>query len=150
MSRLCVLSAGVVFATLAAGSASAQPPVPGGGLGTRPPTYSPYLNLLRGGSPAINYYGLVRPEIQFRQGLQNLAGNVAQNAQDIGTLEAGVGGVSPTGHPTMFMNYGSYFMNGSAGANTMPRFGASSFNQPNFMLPRQPTIAGGMGGIPRR
>ena len=38
------------------------------------PVFSPYLNLLRRGTnPAVNYYGLVRPEIDFRNSLQYTA-----------------------------------------------------------------------------
>ena len=33
---------------------------------------SPYLNLTRGGNPAINYYGLVRPELDSLQMMQTL------------------------------------------------------------------------------
>ena len=43
-----------------------QPQPAQGPLGGRP-VYSPYLNLLRGGDPAINYYGLIRPQVQFQQ-----------------------------------------------------------------------------------
>src|SRR5262245_50914336 len=73
---------------LLSGSASAQvvspyqPPVYGGrpaaGLATRP-NLSPFLNLLRGGSPAANYYLGVIPErdrrftdTQFRSAIQDL------------------------------------------------------------------------------
>src|SRR6516165_10061769 len=46
---------------------------------------SPYLNLLRPGNPAVNYYGLVEPEFQRRQdrgviynSLQSLANQLPQ------------------------------------------------------------------------
>src|SRR5262245_31778220 len=45
-------------------------------VGTRPqagplyrPPLSPYLNLARGGNPAINYYGLVRPIVDANASL---------------------------------------------------------------------------------
>ena len=58
---------------LTAGAASAQQP----GTYTPPytpssPTTSPYLNLLHSGNPAINYYGIVRPQIQQSEQLQQL------------------------------------------------------------------------------
>ena len=49
------------------GQILAQPPVPGGPGASRPPVFSPYLNLTRQGSPTLNYYGLIRPEMQARQ-----------------------------------------------------------------------------------
>jgi hypothetical protein len=104
-----------VGVTLSVGTAkvSAQPPVPGGGY-SRPPAFSPYLNLLRaGGSPALNYYGIVRPQQQFRESIQNLSNDVNLNEQAIGNLAATGGALPTTGHPTQFMNLGGYFMNNS-------------------------------------
>src|ERR1700678_234592 len=53
------------------------------------PAFSPYLNLNRGGtSAAINYYGLVRPQIDF----QNSINNLQQQVDAPGTGLAGPGG----------------------------------------------------------
>ena len=94
----------------------APPPPPGGAYNSRPPAFSPYLNLLRGGgSSTLNYYGLVRPETQFRQSLQNLSGDVAMNQQMIGNIDSALMGLPSTGHPTQFMNLGGYFMNSGGG-----------------------------------
>ena len=120
-----------IVASLSAGVASAQPsppPVPGGGGYTRPPAFSPYLNLLRrGNSPALNYYGLVRPELEFRSSIGNIANSVSQNQQAIGNLAASGTLVGPTGHPTQFMNLGGYFMsNSSTGMQSVaPRVGGT-------------------------
>jgi hypothetical protein len=38
----------------------------GGGTYNPPPPISPYLNMLRGNNPAVNYYLGVRPEFQLR------------------------------------------------------------------------------------
>src|SRR5256885_1629029 len=49
----------------------------------RPPL-SPYLNLNRGGIPAVNYYGLVRPQLQTERFIQQqeiLAGQAAPVGQ---------------------------------------------------------------------
>ena len=64
----------VGLSPLAAGQASAQAPGAAPGV-------SPYLNLLRqGNSQALNYYGLVRPQVEFRSGIQQLQqqGNTQQ------------------------------------------------------------------------
>lgn len=123
-----LLTAGAVL--LFAQAASAQPQLGG----ARPPTFSPYLNLLRAnGSPALNYFGLVRPEVQARQALQNLQTAVTANQQSIGDIQAGNAGnaglLPTTGHPSMFMNYGSFFLTGGAGG-TMNSGGNRSTGRP--------------------
>ncbi len=60
-----------------AGTQVALPQAPVGQRYTQPyqtaPVLSPYMNLARPGTnPAINYFGLVRPQIQTGQNLQNL------------------------------------------------------------------------------
>ncbi|VTR95675.1 unnamed protein product [Gemmata massiliana] len=105
----------ISVALLATDRVSAQPQV---GPPTQRPTISPYLNLLRGGgSTALNYYGLVRPEIQARQSIQNLQGAVTANRQAIDNIDSGGSGndTSVTGHQAGFLNHGSYFMTGGAG-----------------------------------
>ena len=83
----------------------------------RSPTVSPYLNLLRGpngnaGTPAINYFALVRPEIQTSQSLLGLGSDVNTNRQAINDLTFGL---PATGHPTQFLNLGSYFLSNGTG-----------------------------------
>jgi hypothetical protein len=70
---------------------------------------SPYLSLVqRGQSPAINYYNIVRPDIEFRQGIQSLQNQVNTQAaqQEQGGAAAGL---PFTGHSTTFMNTSHYF-----------------------------------------
>src|SRR6478672_9100265 len=108
-----------LIGTLAiATAANAQPP-----LGPRPltgvntPPVSPYLNLLRPGtSPAINYYGLVRPEVNFMNSVQALQAQLGYAQQAAGVTQFGEPGT--TGHPAFFLNHTSYFLNtgGSAAA----------------------------------
>ena len=105
---------------LASGSvALGQVPVrPGGAVPITRPTTSPYLNLNRAGvPPAINYYGLVRPELAFRGSIQNLQTQVDTNRQLITTGSGGTGtaGVLTTGHSAVFLNNGGYFLNQSGG-----------------------------------
>ena len=146
-----VLGAGTLHAQPQRPGGFGPPPPPGGAFNSRPPAFSPYLNLLRGGgSTTLNYYGLVRPELQFRQSLQNLSADVAMNQQMIGNIDSALMGLPSTGHPTQFMNLGGYFMNsgGGMGASILgagnPRYGGGSMNLAG------PTAQGGMGAAPPR
>jgi hypothetical protein len=100
-------------------SAAAQG-VPGRGIpGAGPPAVSPYLNLLRRGSdPAVNYYGLVRPEVETRNSIQTLQQQVTTLGAETAAVETpGAVVLPPTGHPTRFRDYSRYFSRlGTAGA----------------------------------
>jgi hypothetical protein len=75
----------------------------------RQPSYSPYLNLTRPGNLANNYYGLVRPEIDFRNSINNLQqryGALNQQNTNPNATETEFPG---TGHSTAFMNYSHYY-----------------------------------------
>ena len=84
------------------------------------PQLSPYLNLLRGGSPAANYYLGVVPEVDRRA--NTAAFGAAISDLERRSLAAAVGEgdlgepTTTSGHPTAFMNTGSYF-----GALNAPR-----------------------------
>ncbi|MDA1015174.1 MAG: hypothetical protein O3A00_12065 [Planctomycetota bacterium] len=66
----------VAFALLATWSCSvALAQLPSGGVAGRP-TFSPYLNLLRRSDPVLNYYGIVRPEQDFRAANQAFRGSL--------------------------------------------------------------------------
>jgi hypothetical protein len=98
-------------------------PTPGGGgnfggfgapFQPATPTYSPYLNLLRGGGTTVfNYYGLVRPEQQFRQSFQGLE----QQFGDLQQLSTGNNQASGifTGNRARFLSTGGYFMSNNTG-----------------------------------
>jgi len=76
-------------------------------LGT--PVFSPYLNLTQGGNAAVNYFGLVRPQVQTQQQLQQLQQQqLAEQAAITGLTTPG-GFPLITGHETRFMNYGTFF-----------------------------------------
>lgn len=127
------LACAVGLALACSGSARAQPGAPR-------PTFSPYLNLTRpGGTPALNYYGLVRPELQFRQSIQNLQGAVTANQQVIGNLQTGGTGVPTTGHPTQFLNYGGYFLN-SGGTAAVGNYMGRPQTATRPALPTGPTL----------
>ena len=91
--------------------------VPAQGTYTRPmtspngaPAVSPYLNLVRGGNPAVNYYGLVRPQMDAQHALQQLQSGVAAPASSL-PMDA----TPNSGHPVQFMNFSHYFNNNVGG-----------------------------------
>jgi hypothetical protein len=92
----------------------------GGGFGSgfgsqiNRPTVSPYLNIARGGDPAINYYGLVRPQIAFGRAFQNVENNVT-------ALQADAGQPSQTGQRSSFMTQSRYFMNNYSSGARLPQ-----------------------------
>jgi hypothetical protein len=136
MQTLIFAAALLALFVASSGEAFAQPayPGPGGYRPNNPPAYSPYLNLLRAGNSAgVNYYGLVRPELEFRgayQGLQQQF-NQQQNAGQTATDQFGL---PVTGHTATFLNTGGYFLNLSGGGAGM---GAAGQKNPGI---------GGMGG----
>ena len=134
-----IWAAAIVTLVGTASGLQAQPAVPGRPIGqVPPPTVSPYLNLLRpGSSQAINYYGLVRPQVEFQQSIQALQSQVGfQQAQDMfRATEPGV-----TGHSVYFLNYGGYFQS-MTGRPTAPA-GIGVGNRTGIGMP---TTAAGFG-----
>jgi hypothetical protein len=97
------------------------------GAGAPGPAVSPYLNLQRGGNPAINYYGLVRPQVAAARAFESLGNDVAN-------LEAS-SQVVQTGIRSSFMTQGRYFMNnGAVGA---PRTNAGATSPATGTAPRR-------------
>jgi hypothetical protein len=79
------------------------------------PAVSPYLNMVRAGTnPAINYYGLVRPQMDTARALQTLQQQYTFGVTNVPEDNAG-NGLSITGHAVQFFNYGTYFPQGVAG-----------------------------------
>ncbi len=79
------------------------------------PPISPYLNLLRFGSlPAINYYNLVEPQMQFQSAITGLQQNQANLTQALTTSGAQATPFVTTGHPATFVNYSHYYSFGGA------------------------------------
>ncbi len=73
---------------------------------TSRPTFSPYLNLLRQGDPVLNYYGLVRPEKEFRAANDDIraeVGDVERKLESFEEREAG-SNLGVTGHHVKFMS----------------------------------------------
>lgn len=96
-----------------------------GGIGpTTRPTFSPYLNLLRReNSTLLNYYGLVRPEIEFRnanQQFQSSLGRIDAQLRDSRQETAG-SRLSQSSHQVRFMSE----LRGPAGSRVDPRHAAA-------------------------
>lgn len=93
---------------------------PGPGSPGFQPAVSPYLNLARGGVPAVNYYGLVRPQVEGTQALINIEQQL-QSFEPVtvpgmaGGPMQGAGAGSTVGPqvvaPTRFMTHGRNFQN---------------------------------------
>lgn len=104
INRIIFLAAVALLVLQEHANAQAPPPL-------RQPSYSPYLNLTRPGNVANNYYGLVRPELEFRNSVNNLQqqyNNLNQPANNLNSVEAPFPG---TGHATSFMNLSHYYGN---------------------------------------
>jgi hypothetical protein len=86
------------------------PPPPGGPYG---PGLSPYLNLLRGGPPAVNYYNGVLSERDRRLFQQQAGQSIIGLEQQVGAPQTDsenlLSELPGTGHPTAFGYSGSYF-----------------------------------------
>jgi hypothetical protein len=118
MTSIRVLGLALLAALVSGAAAPAQQP------GAPRPAYSPYLNLLRpGGNAATNYYGLVRPQIDFRNQADALQQQINTNRAAIGVAAQvdPATGLPVTGHQTRFMNYGSYFPGAGGNHNAAPR-----------------------------
>lgn len=104
---------------LVAGSAQAQLPYgqprsfsqygrPGAIGAAGQPTFSPYLNLLRRGNSTLqNYYGLVRPEQQFRTANEQFQSNFNQVQRQFNTAQQTqfAPPLQSTGHRVRFMSH---------------------------------------------
>jgi hypothetical protein len=92
------------------------------------PIFSPFLNLNRFGNPAINYFGVIQPQLAQQNQLFNLQQQQLQQQQQLGLISQlgaapgdivpGANAVSMTGHSATFFNYSHYF--GQAGGNYAP------------------------------
>jgi hypothetical protein len=135
MTRICrsVAVASAVVVSVA-GRSAAQPPAPG--VLTRPgPAVSPFLNLTRRDvDPAINYYGIVRPQVATASALRSLQQQIAPSVLPTTANQPAVDPTLPiTGQPTYFLNTGNYFLNS--------RTGMTPLTTNRTTRPPQPTAA---------
>lgn len=163
MTRSAIALAACVLGTAAADAQFGPPAV------AQPPVTSPYLNLLRPGSPTfLNYYGLVRPEQQLRAqqaALQNQVTGLNQNVTALSTATGygqGLGGDLATGHGFGFQTHGGYFLNAGGGGRAFlvtggvggySAGGGGGFNPGGApgvpaRVGGQPAGVGGFGNVP--
>jgi len=83
---------------------------------TSQPAVSPYLNLRRPGNTALNYYNLVRPEIEFRDAYLGLQGQV--NRQQTALQDVQTELLPTTGHTVSYLNLGTYYRGLGPGGGT--------------------------------
>jgi hypothetical protein len=135
MKRFILAPLAALFALLALDSlASAQNTYPLMGAQRYPgwqTPLSPYLNLLRPGDAAVNYYALVQPEFQRRQDRNVMFNSLQSLANQLppppGIQEEDIDRpLRSTGHPTAFGYTGTYF---GGGTGTTARGPGSPFPQ---------------------
>jgi hypothetical protein len=136
-SHVIALCGLAVFAGESLGQFGPRPGFGGGGVR---PTVSPYLNIVNGGNDAaINYFGLVRPQVAFGRAIQNLNNDfnfLDSNASQLNQQNQ----TSQTGHRSSFMTQGRYFMNNGYGSGVT---GGNQYSfRPGSVLGSN-TIAGG-------
>lgn len=105
------------------------------------PAVSPYLNLDRGGNVGVNYYGLVRPQLQFATQIQQLQGQEAETAAQLAT-GGGPVTVPATGVQAGFMNFSHYYGYRpiGTGGNVRPATLPLAVSPPAIMAPVGPVI----------
>jgi hypothetical protein len=145
MTRTFILRmvGGLSLSLLLCGAASAQyNPYPSLSPGTRfapyarqpqinpssGPRLSPYLNLLRGGNPAANYFMGVVPEVERRRFESQTIASFQSLEERTATPPAAGGEdnlfpkLSQTGHPVQYMNAAPYYnMGNSRGTGQQPQ-----------------------------
>lgn len=108
-----------LVALLSLGGVTYAQPQPYVRQGTNPyytPPLSPWLNMLRGGNPAVNYYLGVLPEFQQRTlnaqygaQLQMMNQRLGAEGAEAPEMNELLPTLSGTGHGTQFMNASPYF-----------------------------------------
>ncbi len=110
------------------------------------PVYSPYLNLFRrGGTTFQNYQDLVRPELNFYNGINTLNQQVSYNERVIASI--GTQLVPDTGHTASFNNLSHYYgQRGSLGGSGGGVQRSSSSGSTGSRGGSSGGSGGGMGG----
>jgi hypothetical protein len=116
------------------------------------PTVSPYLNIFRGGSGAVNYYGVVRPQMETARQIYALQQEVAQMPPPMLFPAALTQGLPPpdagssTGHPVAFQYHSHFYGRGGGGGGSPPVAGGAGnpLGRPNLgqAQPSRPIVAG--------
>jgi hypothetical protein len=150
MKTVIRVTASCVFLAAFAATATAQAPY-GPGMSPNGPGYSPWLNLLRSGNSAgANYYGLVRPEMEFRNSFRALQQQVGANQLN-SSQTTDPRGLPVTGHAAVFLNTGGYFLSSGGGGGANTSFGVNSRRSG---MAGTPTLGAGQpatrGAVPAR
>lgn len=142
----------ILFVSTASANAQGMfvPGMPPGAPRPMTPAISPYINLLRPGAmPAINYYGLVRPQVQAQQAITNLTREVqAVEATQQSMLMfpgADQAGSVTTGHAAGFFTHTRYYGGGGMGGMNRGGGGMGGAGMGGGMNRGM----GGMGGMRR-
>jgi hypothetical protein len=82
------------------------------------PALSPYLNLGLPGQGALNYYGLVRPQLAYNQAIGQLQSQQQLLSSELNAaVNSDPNSQLTTGHAARFFNYSHYYGNrGGAGS----------------------------------
>ncbi len=125
----------LALVVLAVGATAALAQPQPGSSGVRSPSFSPYLNIVRGNSPAANYFGIVRPGQQLQQQANQLQQQLSQTNQSLSTGLGNINDQLTTGRGATFGFYSHYFYNspssggglGGGGRTGGANFGGGGF-----------------------
>jgi hypothetical protein len=123
MNRACLI-AGVLLGCVAVPAVQAQQYLPPQVSPYGNQVYSPYINLLRNsngrGNPAVNYMGIVQPQMEAQTTFQQLQGQITTGRQTLpGVAPPRNNGVTDTGYSAArFMQYNQYFLSLPNGRGT--------------------------------
>lgn len=113
MNRFSFIATAVLALGVFTSESQAQPvnpAPPGNSLNT--------LNLLRGGSPALNYFGMVRPNTMIQNAWMSAQQQINTLSQNEQNTQAG--GIRQTGVGATYMNYGHYYPRAGGGGGGRP------------------------------
>ncbi len=125
-NRITLAALGIGLAIGTPGLAQYPPGYPSGRYGGYPggtPAFSPYLNIVGRGNPAINYYGITRPQIEFRNALYGNRPGPGIPAESEDQFDPALR--RGTGHGVTFNNLSHYYYNGPT-TGFSPAVGAGS------------------------
>jgi hypothetical protein len=90
------------------------------------PAFSPWLNLNRqGNGPTLNYFGLVRPQMNFNNSIQQLQQQTTGLQQQQQQQSTAPSELPPTGHASGFLNHSKYFLNSGGSTPSSGRVAAA-------------------------
>jgi hypothetical protein len=112
IASCCLLGGGTSRAWAQAGPTVSPGPYGASQYGYGTPRLSPYLNLLRGGNVAANYYMGVVPEVERRANARLFGSQIQELERRVQGTDEAVDlfpRLTESGHPVVFGNTGTYF-----------------------------------------